>query len=103
MVHNGADPQAGRHQLRWLREAGFDRIVVSASYDCWTPTPEETRQNASFLARLMGDSVFATQLVESSLADRGTLARLSQGFLEWGTHPHAFAAEAWGEAVAWKV
>ena len=31
MVHNGGDPMAGRHQLRWLREAGFDQLVVSAS------------------------------------------------------------------------
>lgn len=102
MVHNGADPQAGRHQLRWLRESGFARIIVSASYDCWTRTLEETRRNAAFLASLVGTSAFARQLVEARLVDKATLEQMRQGFLEWGRHPHAFAAEAWGEAVAWK-
>ena len=103
MVHNGGDPMAGRHQLRWLREAGFDQLVVSASYDCWTSTPEETRRNACFLAELVGKSAFASQLIEAGLADSAALARMSEDFIAWGRHPHAFAAEAWGEAVAWKT
>ena len=36
MIHNGGDPKAGRHQLRWLQEAGFNQLAVTASYDCWT-------------------------------------------------------------------
>lgn len=102
MAHNGADPQAGCHQIRWLRAAGFDRIVASASYDCWTRTPEETDRNATFLANLVGASAFATQLLETGIADRATLERMRQGFLAWGTQWHVFAAEAWGEAVAWQ-
>ena len=103
MAHNGGDPMAGRHQLRWLREAGFERPVVSASYDCWTSTPEASQRNACFLSKLVGESAFASQLIEAGIADRGTLARMSERFMAWGRHPHAFAAEAWGEAVAWKT
>ena len=103
MIYNGGDPVAGRHQLRWLREAGFRKPVVSASYDCWTSTAEETRRNAGFLAKLVGESAFALQLIEAGLADSATLARMSESFMAWGRHPHAFAAEAWGEAVAWKT
>ena len=103
MVRNGADPMAGRHQPRWLREAGFSQAVVSASYDCWTSTPDETRQNARFLAELVGRSAFASQLIDAGLADSTTLTRMSDSFMAWGRHPHAFAAEAWGEAVAWKT
>ena len=102
MIHNGGDPMAGRHQLRWLREAGFDQLAVSASYDCWTGMPEQTRRNACFLAKLVGESAFASQLVEAEIADSATLARLSESFIAWGRHPDAFAAEAWGEAVARK-
>ena len=98
MIHNGSDPKAGRHQVRWLQEAGFEVVAVSASYDCWTATPEETRRNADFLAALVGRSGFASQLIEAGLADHATLTRMSNGFIEWGRHPHAFAAEAWGEA-----
>jgi ubiquinone/menaquinone biosynthesis C-methylase UbiE len=100
--HNGAHPHAGRQQLRWLREAGFARVEVSASYDCWTGTPDQARRTADFLARLVSDSSFAAQLVAAELADRATLAQMREAFLRWGTDPDAFAAEAWGEAVAWK-
>ena len=103
MAHNGADPLAGRHQLRWLRAAGFERPIVSASYDCWTSTPEESRRNACFLSRLVGESAFASQLIEAGIADSATLARMSERFMTWGRHPNAFAAEAWGEAVAWRT
>ena len=102
MIHNGGDPMAGRHQLRWLRKAGFEQLAVSASYDCWTGTPTETRRNACFLAKLVGESAFASQLMEAGIADSATLARMSESFIAWGHHPHAFAAEAWGEAVARK-
>jgi len=102
MLHNGTHPRAGRQQVRWLREAGFSRIEASASYDCWTKTPEEASRSASFLARLVGDSSFSAQLLAAGLADRAALQKLSRGFIEWGTNPDAFAAEAWGEAVAWQ-
>ena len=103
MIHNGGHPKAGRHQVRWLLEAGFDTLAVSASYDCWTPTPGETRRNAGFLANLVGSSGFAAQLIEAGLADSATLTQMSAAFVAWGGHPHAFAAEAWGEAVARKI
>ena len=102
MIRNGGNPMAGRHQLRWLREAGFDQVAVSASYDCWTGSPEEARRNACFLAELVGKSAFASQLVDAEIVDSATLARMSESFIAWGRHPHAFAAEAWGEAVARK-
>ena len=103
MIHNGGDPKAGRHQVRWMQEAGFEVLSVSASYDCWTATPEETRRNADFLAALVGRSEFASQLIEAGLTDHDTLIRVSEGFTEWGKYSHAFAAEAWGEAVARKI
>jgi ubiquinone/menaquinone biosynthesis C-methylase UbiE len=102
MLHNGTQPRAGRQQVRWLRESGFARIEASASYDCWTRTPEETGRCAAFLARLVGDSSFSAQLLAAGLADPETLQALSRGFVAWGTNPDAFAAEAWGEAVAWQ-
>jgi len=103
MIHNGSDPKAGRRQVRWLQEAGFEAVAVSASYDCWTASPEETTRSAEFLEALVGRSGFASQLLEAGLADRATLTRIRDGFIEWGRRPHAFAAEAWGEAVARKT
>ena len=102
MIHNGADPRAGRHQLRWLTEAGFTRIGMSASYDCWTSTPEQKRVSSQFLESLVGNSAFARQLVAAGLAEQSQLESMQQAFAEWRTNPMALAAEAWTEAVAWK-
>jgi SAM-dependent methyltransferase len=102
MLRNGGDPEAGRHQPRWLRTAGFARVHVSASYDCWTRTPEDTERSARFLAQLVGHSDFARQAREAGLAGADTLGRMSRAFEAWGRDPCAFAAEAWGEALAWK-
>lgn len=103
MLHNGAHPRAGRQQFRWLKESGVSRIEASASYDCWTRTSKETCQHAAFLARLARDSSFSAQLLAAGITDRATLELMSQQFDEWGRNPDAFAAEAWGEAVAWQT
>ena len=76
MLHNSAHPRAGRQQVRWLREAGFSRVEASASYDCWTKTPQETRRNAAFLANLVSTASFAQQLISAGLADRPTLEQM---------------------------
>jgi ubiquinone/menaquinone biosynthesis C-methylase UbiE len=102
MLHNGGDPQAGRHHVGWVREAGFTPVTVSASFDCWTRTPTDTQRNSQFLATLVNNSAFAQQLREAGLASRDLLEMMSQRFLEWGENPNAFAAEAWGEIVARK-
>ncbi len=102
MLHNGADPHAGRHQLRWLTEAGFTRIKMSASYDCWTSTPEQKQVSTRFLESLVSDSAFARQLLEVNLADLNLLDAMRAEFTEWGSNLVSFAAEAWTEAVAEK-
>ncbi len=102
MLHNGADPRTGRHQLRWLTVAGLTRIEMSASYDCWTSAPEQKRVSVQFLQSLVSDSDFSRQLLAAGLADRGLLEKLRLAFAAWEKNPVSFAAEAWTEAVAWK-
>ena len=103
MRRNGGDPYCGRRQPGLFRDAGFEIVKVSASYDCWTSDMASTQRNAEFLSELCGDSGFSDQLLEYGLTDRGVLNRLSSAFLTWGKMPEAFAAEAWGELVARKT
>ncbi len=103
MQRNGGDPYCGRRQPGLFREAGFEILKVSASYDCWTADADSTRRNAHFLSELCGDSEFSDQLVEYGLADRRVLDQLKSSFLMWGEMSEAFAAEAWGEIVARKA
>lgn len=102
IVHNGGDPKSGRNQFAPLHAAGFGRFEASASHDCWTSSPAVTRSTARFLAGYCKNPDFIQQAVTLGLADHETLDEMSAAFMEWAEQPGAFAAEAWGEAVAWK-
>ncbi len=102
MEKNGANPFFGRHQVAYLRRAGFQRIEASASYDCWTATPETTRRVGNFMAAYFTSAEFVTPVLANQFADPDTLQKIPPAFRAWAEDPDVFAAEAWGEAVAWK-
>lgn len=102
MVHDGGDLYFGRNQISYLRKAGYTIIKISASYDCWTPSPDITQKVASYMASHCLSNEFMKPALDLKLSDQATLERISASFLEWGKNPDAFAAEAWGEAIASK-
>jgi len=102
MEKNGGDPFFGRNQVAYLRRAGFQRIEASASYDCWTATPETTRRVGNLMAVGFASAEFVTPVLDSQFADHDTLQKIPPAFRSWDEDPDVFAAEAWGEAVAWK-
>ena len=102
MEYGGGDAHCGRHQLSYLRQAGFEHIAVSASYDCWTPRPAITAQTAQFLAGYCESAEFRLAIEHAGLDVAESLPKYARAIRDWGRHPDAFAAEAWGEAVAWK-
>ncbi len=79
MVQYGGDPQAGWNQLGQLRAAGFTRIRASASYDCWTPSPEVTRETAAFLAGFCRSGDFPQSVTDLGWVDRADINHLSTG------------------------
>ena len=102
MEKNGGDPYFGRKQASYIRKAGFADITVSASYDCWTSTPESAQRNLNFMAGYCRSSEFRDAVVEYGLSNYKDLDRIIAAFQEWRDDPDAFAAEAWAEAIAWK-
>jgi len=102
MVHDGGNLSFGRNQISYLRKAGFNKVQVSASYDCWTPSPDITQKVAVYMASHCLSNEFMKPVLELKLADKSTLEKISEAFLEWGKNPDAFAAEAWAEAIAFK-
>jgi SAM-dependent methyltransferase len=98
----GGEPEFGRHQLAAVRAAGFTRIRPSASCDCWTTDANTTRFAANFLATYTVSAEFAEPLAKLNLASKVELQAISDALRLWGEHPDAFAAEPWGEAVAWR-
>lgn len=102
MMHDGGDLFCGRNQISYLRQAGFNLLKISVSYDCWTPSPEITQKVASYMASHCLSNEFMKPIIDKNLSDKPTLERISSSFLEWANNPDAFAAEAWGEAIASK-
>lgn len=100
---HGGDPDFGRHQLAALHRAGFARIAASASYDCWTETPDQAARMAEMMASHLTLSRLASEAVEQGVADRAELTESARALEAWGRDPAAFAAEAWCEAVARRV
>lgn len=99
----GGAPEFGRHQVAALRAAGFTQIKPSASCDCWTPDADSTRFVADFLASYCVSPEFAEPLIKLRRASTVELQTISEALRRWGKDPSAFAAEPWGEAVAWKA
>ena len=46
---------------------------------------------------------FVNPVLENGLTDIPTLKKIQSSFDSWGADQDIFAAEAWGEAVAWKT
>jgi ubiquinone/menaquinone biosynthesis C-methylase UbiE len=91
----------GRRQLAVLRQAGFERIAVSASYDCWSRSPPSKVAHSQFIQKLCLDSWIAEKAVSLGIADTKTLADTAEAWRAWAEDSDSFMAEARAEAVAW--
>ena len=99
--HSGGDPFLGRHHRRLLREAGFTRIVATASAGCCGDA-EATQRFGETLARLALEPHVADRIIALGWADRQTLEKMAAALRAWGTHPDAFQANVCCEAAGWK-
>ncbi len=99
--HNGGDPFLARRHRWLLREAGFTRITVTASTECWG-NAEATQHWGETWARAILEPDFADRTTALGWADRQTLEEMAVASREWGKHPDAFLAWVCCEAVARK-
>jgi len=99
---NGIDGLLGRKQGACLQKAGFARIQLSASYDCWTSSQENTRRVSHFLAGYCQSEEFKGLVLKYELFDQQMLKKIAESLHKWGNDPNSFAAEAWTEALSWK-
>jgi SAM-dependent methyltransferase len=96
----GGNPLMGRFLRATVIEAGFVRVVGSASSEYYGD-PEGTRTVASSVARLTGEDVWGGVVLAAGLADRDTLDQSAAAWLAWGERPDAMYATPHGEAVGW--
>ena len=94
-VLNGEDVCVGKRLRGLFHQAGFVRVVATASYECHG-TPESLRWMAG------GPAILLTPegpLVTAGLIDPERAARLATAVQAWGEDPAAFLARTWCEAV----
>jgi ubiquinone/menaquinone biosynthesis C-methylase UbiE len=95
---NGAEADAGRHLVDWVRAAGFDYVTT---YSQWEFRTDEERQWWGGLwADRVQESEFARQGLEFDLTTPAELNEISAAFLEWSTIPDAEFVVVHGEVLA---
>ena len=98
-ARNGAEADAGRCLLGWVRAAGFADPVMSSS--TWTfATPDEREWWGGLWAERCTSSSLAGQAVEYGLASADDLAALAAGWHTWAADPHATFIVVHGEVLA---
>jgi ubiquinone/menaquinone biosynthesis C-methylase UbiE len=96
---NGAEADAGRYLVEWVRAAGFDHLTTS--YSQWQfRTDEERAWWGGLWADRVQKSEFARQGLEFDLTTPAELNDLSAAFLEWSKEPDAEFAVVHGEVLA---
>ena len=98
---NGAEADAGRRLLQWVREAGFDPAGVAPSAGVWCyATPQDRAWWAGLWADRCVASNFAQQAIAHGLADEVGLEQLADAWHEWGRQPDGWFAVLHGEVLA---
>lgn len=96
---NGAEADAGRYLLGWVRAAGFGDATMTSS--TWTYADDVTR---SWWGDLWADrvlhSAFAEQAESYGLSDREELESISAAWRRWADLPDATFIVVHGEVLA---
>ena len=96
---NGADADAGRYLLGWVRAAGFDELQASSS--TWTfADPRDRAWWGGLWAERVLNSSFAEQAVEYRLSSREELLSISRSWREWAEQEDGFFVVLHAELIA---
>lgn len=99
--HHGGDERLGKHLRALVRNAGFVRVEASASYEVMG-TDERVQLFGDIVVLLVSDAKWVEERVNLDLVDDDTVEKMKAAVQVWASHPDAFFAWAWGEAVGWK-
>lgn len=95
---NRVEADAGRHLLRWAREAGFGDVVVSSS--TWTyATPQARQWWAGLWADRVRESNYAAQALEHALSTTAELDDIAHAWHRWANDPSGFFLVPHGEIL----
>ena len=84
-----------------LKEAGFEAVIPSASFEMFV-TPQEKRDVADWGIASVTDNEFRATAIRLGLADEARFIREAQMFEDFANSPDSWLAAPNGEAIGWK-
>jgi ubiquinone/menaquinone biosynthesis C-methylase UbiE len=98
--HNGAGLCRGRHNRRFLREAGFIRTEGYGRVSCFG-TGDLTRWLGNLLPVQFRNPAFAATAIAQGWANQETLDTIVADLPKWGENPDAYWAVQTPAAIGW--
>jgi SAM-dependent methyltransferase len=99
ICHHGGDMRRGKQLSMLMRQAGFARLEVSASYECYgASVPSRQATPAQFLANW---HLILERVLQLGWIDQETKAQVDAAWHAWSIHPDAFVAAPRWEVVGW--
>jgi ubiquinone/menaquinone biosynthesis C-methylase UbiE len=95
---NGGEPDAARHLLSWARKAGFDDVIATASTWCFATPADRAWWGGMWSERIVSSGI-ADQAVQSGLATRDDLARMSKAWRAWSEADDGWFSIVHGEII----
>ncbi len=96
---NGGEPDAGRRLLGWARAAGLTDVVATSSTWCYASDEDRAWWGGMWADRVL-DSAMARQAVDSGLATREDLSRMSAAWRRWAEAEDGWLSILHGEILA---
>lgn len=98
-ARHGAQAQAGRRLLAWVRAAGFTTYEPSASTWCFAEPDDRAYWGNMWIDR-MSHSTLAARALEVGLADQADLDRIKAAWADWSQDPDGWFVVVHGEILA---
>lgn len=99
----GGEPKAGRMVHAWAKKAGFPASSIQVSSSTWCyGTKEEIVWWSELWAERTVASLFATNAIDSNLANTIDLTKVAEAWLKWGEQEDAWFSVLNGEVVCYK-
>jgi ubiquinone/menaquinone biosynthesis C-methylase UbiE len=95
---NGGEPDAARHLLSWAQQAGFTDITATASTWCFATPADRAWWGGMWSERIVAPGI-ADHAVQSGLASRDDLFRMSAAWQEWRDAADGWFALVHGEII----
>lgn len=99
---NGAEPDAGRHLVKWARAAGFqlESLRYTNSVVCYGPSDQDFRRKWGLAWAERSRVSFGKQAVEYGLASPDDLERMAEAWLQFADNDESVFFYVNGEVLA---